>query len=56
VQQYSIDAIVVNDVPGDFEASKVKWKGLSKRNTISIIDIELCGRPIGGYPKNLAIS
>ena len=54
MQQYSIDAIVVNDVPGDFDASKVKWSGLSKINTISIIDIELCGRPIGVKPEAAA--
>jgi len=46
VHRYSIYTIVVNDVPGDFEASSV-ISGASNRNTISIIDIELCGRTIG---------
>ena len=49
MQRYSIDTIVVDDVPGNFEASTVVI-GVINRNTISIIDIELCGRPIGVLP------
>ena len=50
MQQYSIDTIVVNDVIGDFEAPTLVMSGVINKNTISIIDIELCGRPIVVLP------
>ena len=47
MHQNSIEAILVNEVVGDQEFSSV-IRGATSRNTIAILDIELCERAIGG--------